>query len=139
MPVLGIAGLVAGAHYATGSAGQFRHGMLIVVALTAAAVIGPVAVDQQGPAAKLLAWRPLVALGAISYGVYLWHWPVFLALNGERTGWTGLSLFAVRCLATLALAAASWWLIEQPIRRWRPVRRAVVVVGRRHRQPPRLR
>ena len=31
--------------------------MLIVVALTAAAVIGPVAVDQQGPAAKLLAWR----------------------------------------------------------------------------------
>jgi peptidoglycan/LPS O-acetylase OafA/YrhL len=122
VPVLGIAGLLAGAHYATGSAGQFRHGMLIVVALTAAAVIGPVAVDQQGPAAKLLAWRPLVALGAISYGVYLWHWPVFLALNGERTGWTGLSLFAVRCLATLALAAASWWLVEQPIRRWRPVR-----------------
>jgi peptidoglycan/LPS O-acetylase OafA/YrhL len=122
VPVLGVAGLAVGTHYATGNAAQFRHGMLILVALAAAAVIGPVAVDQQGPVAALLAWRPLVALGAISYGVYLWHWPVFLALNGERTGWTGLSLFAVRCLVTLALAAASWWLVEQPIRRWRPVR-----------------
>jgi lysophospholipase L1-like esterase len=61
-----------------------------------------------------------VWLGAISYGVYLWHWPIFLALNGERTGWSGWPLFAVRCAATVALAAASWWLLEQPIRRWRP-------------------
>jgi hypothetical protein len=44
-----------------------------------------------------------------------------LALNGERTGWSGWSLFAVRCAATIAMAAASWWLVEQPIRRWRPV------------------
>ena len=60
-------------------------------------------------------------LGAISYGVYLWHWPIFLALNGERTGWSGWRLFALRCAATVAVAAASWWLLEQPIRRWRPV------------------
>ncbi len=60
-------------------------------------------------------------LGAISYGVYLWHWPIFLALNGERTGLSGWPLFALRCAATVALAAASWWLLEQPIRRWRPV------------------
>ncbi len=56
----------------------------------------------------------------ISYGVYLWHWPIFLALNGEHTGLTGLPLFAVRALATVAIATASWWFIEQPIRRWRP-------------------
>jgi hypothetical protein len=80
-----------------------------------------VALDQGSPVAKALAWRPLVWLGAISYGVYLWHWPIFLALNGERTGWTGWRLFAVRCAATVAVAAASWWLLEQPIRRWRPV------------------
>ena len=72
--------------------------------------------------ARILAWRPLVWLGTISYGVYLWHWPIFLALNGERTGWSGFRLFVVRCAATVAVATVSWWLIEQPIRRWRAVR-----------------
>ena len=89
--------------------------------MAAVLVVAPVALEQGGPVARVLAWRPLVWLGAISYGVYLWHWPIFLALNGERTGWSGWSLFALRCAVTIAVAAASWWLLEQPIRRWRPV------------------
>ncbi|HEY7051030.1 MAG TPA: acyltransferase, partial [Mycobacterium sp.] len=121
-PVLGLGALVVGTHYATGDVADFRHGMLILVAVAAVAVIASVALDQRGAVARVLAWRPLVWLGAISYGVYLWHWPVFLVLNGARTGWSGLALFAVRCVVTVVLAAASWWLIEQPIRRWRPVR-----------------
>ncbi len=121
LPVIGLAALAAAAHYATGAAREFRSGLLIVVALAAVLVVASVALEQDGPVARLLAWRPLVWLGAISYGVYLWHWPVFLALNGERTGWSGWSLFALRCAATVAIAAASWWLLEQPIRRWRPV------------------
>ncbi len=101
---------------------DFRHGLLIVVALAAVLVVAPVALEQRGIVARVLAWRPLVWLGSISYGVYLWHWPIFLALNGERTGWSGVALFAARCAATVVLAGASWWLIEQPIRRWRPSR-----------------
>ncbi|HEX2401764.1 MAG TPA: acyltransferase family protein [Mycobacterium sp.] len=121
LSVVGVAGLAVLAHYATGSARDFRAGLLIAVAVAAVLVIAPVALDQGSPVARALAWRPLVWLGAISYGVYLWHWPIFLALNGERTGWSGWSLFAVRCAATVVVAAASWWLLEQPIRRWRPV------------------
>jgi peptidoglycan/LPS O-acetylase OafA/YrhL len=121
LPVFGLAVLAAAAHYATGETRDFRSGLLIIVALAAVLVVAPVALEQGGPVARVLAWRPLVWLGAISYGVYLWHWPIFLALNGERTGWSGWSLFAVRCAATVAVAAASWWLLEQPIRRWRPV------------------
>ena len=121
LSVLGVAMLAVLAHYATGSAREFRGGLLIVVALAAVLVVAPVALDQGGPVARVLALRPLVWLGAISYGVYLWHWPIFLALNGERTGWSGWPLFAIRCAATVAVAAASWWMLEQPIRRWRPV------------------
>lgn len=121
LSVLGLAGLAALAHFATGSAREFRIGLLIVVAIAAVLVVAPVALDATSPVARVLAWRPLVWLGAISYGVYLWHWPIFLALNGERTGWSGWPLFAVRCAATIAVATASWWLLEQPIRRWRPV------------------
>jgi len=121
LPALGLVMLVLAAHSATGSAEEFRHGLLIVVAVAAVLVIAPVALDQEGPVARLLSAAPLVGLGAISYGVYLWHWPIFLLVNGERTGVTGWQLFALRCAATLAVAAVSWWLIEQPIREWRPV------------------
>lgn len=121
LPFIGLAVLAAAAHYATGDVQDFRSGLLIVVAIAAVLVVAPVALDQGGPVARVLAWRPLVWLGAISYGVYLWHWPIFLALNGERTGWSGWPLFAIRCAATVTVAAASWWLLEQPIRRWRPV------------------
>jgi len=121
LPFIGLAVLAAAAHHATGDVQDFRSGLLIVVAIAAVLVVAPVALEQDGPVARVLAWRPLVWLGAISYGVYLWHWPIFLALNGERTGWSGWPLFAIRCAATVAVAAASWWLLEQPIRRWRPV------------------
>jgi peptidoglycan/LPS O-acetylase OafA/YrhL len=121
LPIFGAAGLALAVHYATGTAGEFRRGLLSAVAVAAVLVVAPVALDQRGPIAILLSWRPLVWLGVISYGVYLWHWPIFLVLNGQRTGWSGLSLFGLRCVATLAAAISSWWLIERPIRRWRPV------------------
>ncbi len=113
LPLVGLGGLAAATHYATGSSGEFRHGLLIGVAIAAAFVVAPVALEQRGAVARVLAAPPLVWLGTISYGVYLWHWPIFLVLNGERTGWTGLPLFAARCGATVALAALSWWLLEQ--------------------------
>ena len=121
LPVVGLGMLAAAAHYATGSVQEFRGGLLIVVAVAAVLVVAPVALQQRGLVARVLAFPPLVWLGVISYGVYLWHWPIFLVLNGERTGQTGMSLFAIRAVATVAVAAASWWLIEQRIRRWQPV------------------
>lgn len=120
LPAVGLVVLFTAARMATGSAEEFRSGLLTVVALAAVLVIAPVALAQDGPVARLLSAGPLVGLGAISYGVYLWHWPIFQVINGERTGTTGWELFALRCAATLAVAAVSWWLIEQPIREWRP-------------------
>ncbi|WP_082754099.1 acyltransferase family protein [Mycobacterium sp. NAZ190054] len=120
LPAVGLVVLFSAARMATGSAAEFRSGLLIVVALAAVLVIAPVALAQDGPVARLLSAGPLVGLGAISYGVYLWHWPIFLVINGERTGTSGWELFALRCAATVAVAAVSWWLIEQPIREWRP-------------------
>ena len=119
LPFVGLAVLGAAAHSRPAASAISRRGLLIVVALAAVLVVASVALEQDGPVARVLAWR-LVWLGAISYGVYLWHWPIFLALNGERTGWSGWPLFALRCAATVTLAGASWWLMEQPIRRWRP-------------------
>ncbi|WP_207549141.1 acyltransferase family protein [Mycolicibacterium peregrinum] len=120
LPVIGIAVLALAAHLATGSADEFHHGLLIAVAVGAVLVVAPVALDQDGYVARALAWFPLVTLGVISYGVYLWHWPIFLILNGERTGLSGWSLLALRCAVTIAVSWVSWWAIEQPVRHWRP-------------------
>ncbi len=129
LPMIGLAALGAGAHYATGSAAQFHQGLLIAVAAAAVAVVAPVALDQRGAVARVLALPPLVWVGTISYGVYLWHWPIFLAINGARTGASGLPLFVVRCIATIGVATTSWWVIEHPVRRWRPVRVPMLRLG----------
>ena len=121
VPIVGLAMLGVAAHVATGSAQEFRRGLLIVVAAAAVLVVASVALEQDGPVARLLSLPPLVGLGAISYGIYLWHWPIFLVLNGERTGASGWELFALRCSVTVAVAAVTWLLIEQPVREWRPV------------------
>ncbi|MEB3069137.1 acyltransferase family protein [[Mycobacterium] vasticus] len=129
LAIAGLAVLGVAAHRSTGSAAEFGGGLLTVVAVAAITVIAPVALHQSGLPARALAWRPLVWLGTISYGVYLWHWPVFLVLNGERTGWSGWALFGARCAATLVLAAVSWWVIEEPIRHWRPAQVSMLPLG----------
>jgi len=55
-------------------------------------------------------------LGAVSYGVYLLHWPLFLALTPERTSVDGPALHALRWGITLVGAAASYRWFERPIR-----------------------
>jgi peptidoglycan/LPS O-acetylase OafA/YrhL len=67
--------------------------------------------------ARALAIRPLTWLGTISYGVYLWHWPVNVFLSSERTHLHGLGLHALRFAVTFAIAIASYRFLEQPIRK----------------------
>lgn len=82
-------------------------------------------------ARRLLEWAPVVALGRISYSLYLWHWPILVfarywLIRELRTSETCLAL-----LLSLACAVVSWRFVETPFRRWSPlpdrrsVRRAV--------------
>lgn len=66
--------------------------------------------------AEFLSWKPIVWIGELSYGIYLWHWPIFVFLNEERTGWNELVLLVVRLTLTVGLATISYYFIEQPIR-----------------------
>ena len=53
---------------------------------------------------------------ASSYGIYLYHWPIFLWLTRERTGLDPWPLFGLRLAVTLLVATASYHLLEMPIR-----------------------
>lgn len=99
------------------------EGGLFVFALLTAAVIAA-AVQPHGIVRSALSFRPLRALGLISYGVYLYHWLVYLWLTPERTGLSEWGVFPLRLAVTLALATASYHYLEMPVRRRR------LVVGR---------
>jgi peptidoglycan/LPS O-acetylase OafA/YrhL len=117
-------------------AGLYRGGYLAVALLTAlvvAVVVHPAARLSSG----VLALRPLRWIGQRSYGIYLWHWPVYLLTRpGLDVPLTGIPLLVVRVTITVGLAAASFRYVEEPIRsgalgqRLRAVRRS----SRLHRQ-----
>lgn len=81
---------------------------LSVILVVASVIVGPVR--------TLLSWSPLGALGRISYGVYLVHWPVFVFLPSERLGIGGAWRIVVCVVVTLVIAAISHRWFERPIR-----------------------
>lgn len=92
----------------------FEGGFIGVAVLSASLIVS--ALDRRTFAARLLELPPLEFLGRISYGTYLYHWPIFLTLTERSTGLSTWPLFAIRSAATLALAALSFHLLEQPVR-----------------------
>jgi peptidoglycan/LPS O-acetylase OafA/YrhL len=102
--------------HAHGTDGWLFRGGLLVDALGVAAVLGLVTLRPSSAVGRVLAIAPLVWLGRISYGVYLWHWPLYALLSAGRTGLTGLALLMVRIAVTIGVAIVSYVVIEQPIR-----------------------
>jgi peptidoglycan/LPS O-acetylase OafA/YrhL len=101
--------------YSTGSpSARFFYGGDLAFAVLVAIVIAA-AVQPTGALRRFLGLRPLRYIGRISYGLYLWHWPVIVFVNGNRSGYVGNRLNALRIVITVALTLASYYLIEQPV------------------------
>jgi peptidoglycan/LPS O-acetylase OafA/YrhL len=98
------------------SAFPYLGGFLLADILVALVILGVVQAPRE-LLARALSWRPLTYIGQVSYGLYLWHWPVILVVNEARTGLTGWPLFLVRSVISFGFAVASAKLVEIPIRR----------------------
>jgi peptidoglycan/LPS O-acetylase OafA/YrhL len=117
-------------------AGLYRGGYLaiaLVTALVVAVVVHPAVRLSNG----VLALRPMRWIGQRSYGIYLWHWPVYLLTRPDLdVPLRGIPLLVLRLSITVGLAAASFRYVEEPIRsgalgqRLRALRRS----SRLHRQ-----
>jgi len=111
---IGLACLVVIAVVGAEDARWLHEGGFLVVALAAGAVVvGCASASSMRAAASV---RPLVVVGRLSYGLYLWHWPVLVVLDTQRTGLDGVALTLLRLVVSLTVAAASYHLVEQPIR-----------------------
>jgi peptidoglycan/LPS O-acetylase OafA/YrhL len=132
--LLPCAALVAGAYilwrWSATKAGDvlLYRGGFFLHALAVAVVIAAVVQPRRGLLKAALSWSPLRWIGMISYGLYLWHWPIYLWLNTDRTGLSGNALLATRLLVTFAVATVSYYLVEWPIRHRRLPARVTVAV-----------
>jgi peptidoglycan/LPS O-acetylase OafA/YrhL len=64
---------------------------------------------------RLLELKPLVYLGTISYGVYVYHYFVPVVSEGLSPSHNGMNLFLYVTLVTIAVATVSWFLFEKPL------------------------
>ncbi len=114
----------------------YSGGFFLIGLCTASVILAAVGAPRS-VVPRFLSLTPVRYVGRISYGIYIWHWPLFLWINHQRTGLDGYPLFALRVLVTLIVAALSFHLVERPIRMgtflrqwraWVAVPVAVVVV-----------
>lgn len=152
LPILGlgaIGGLVAlAALMPSDDPLAYQGGLVVVSVLSAVAIAG--GITPGSLLGRLLDVQPLKWIGERSYGLYLWHWPVFVLLLAAYPSWprfgaSGWALGGIALAITVVAAALSHRFIEQPIRQrgfravvrgwghavrvpgWRPV--AIVAAG----------
>lgn len=96
-----------------------KHAGYGVVALL---LVTPSVLGARTVVSRVLSSRPLVYLGTISYGLFLWHLPIMFrvreVLGLELFAWGFWPTVLVTFAASCVVAAASWHLLEAPVQRW---------------------
>jgi peptidoglycan/LPS O-acetylase OafA/YrhL len=116
---------------------MYRGGFLVMAlfsALLIAATVHPA--SRLSPA--IFGTKPFLWIGVRSYGIYLWHWPIYMVTRPHAdVPLTGIPLLGLRVALTFLFAALSFKFVEEPIRhgalgrRWAALKRAT---GERRRQ-----
>jgi peptidoglycan/LPS O-acetylase OafA/YrhL len=117
LDVAGFAGL-AGIGVMVWRVGEYSpflyRGGLVVLSVATVAVVAAVACPGTLIGAAL-GWAPLRWIGARSYGIYLWHYPVIVLTTPANAG-ENLPRAAAQIAASVVIAALSWRFIEEPVR-----------------------
>ncbi|CAA7602805.1 SGNH hydrolase-type esterase domain protein [Acididesulfobacillus acetoxydans] len=93
----------------------YRGGLVLFSA--AALVLVGVLAHPAGRLGKIFGGQPWRWLGERSYGIYLWHYPVIVLTSpAVNTGGVNVGRALGQVAASVALAALSWRLVEEPIR-----------------------
>jgi peptidoglycan/LPS O-acetylase OafA/YrhL len=93
----------------------YRGGLPVYSGLSVLVILA--AIIPYGPVAALLATRGLRRVGLLSYGLYVYHWPIFLWIGALHLGLGQWGTFGVEVAISWLVAVASYHLLETPIRR----------------------
>jgi peptidoglycan/LPS O-acetylase OafA/YrhL len=105
----------------SGATGNFLYkgGYTLIEIATAVVILA--LVEQRWSGTRICEWRPLQTVGRVSYGLYLWHLPVLVAVQRYGKHWRLPIRITIALSLIAAFTAASWYLVEVPmLRRKRP-------------------
>jgi peptidoglycan/LPS O-acetylase OafA/YrhL len=92
---------------------QMYYWIFFAVELATAVLILHLLVNRGGPLHWLLSLRWIVWIGSISYGLYLWHYPIFRWMQDAK--YTSTDVIIYGSLVTFVLAVSSFYLMERPL------------------------
>lgn len=90
---------------------------LPLISLSTVVLVGFLVTHPTAVLTRALSIRPLAFAGRISYGMYLWHFPVLLAVAGVLEGRPVEVVFVAALALTVAVASLSFFLVELPLQR----------------------
>jgi peptidoglycan/LPS O-acetylase OafA/YrhL len=113
---VGVAGLVGVLVIMVGDAhwlpeSMLTSGAIILVAVSTSVLIGHL-VSSTSVIGRAFSLKPFTQIGRISYGLYIWHYPIFLLVE-RHTSLTGLAAALVEVPLAFGAALASWFLVER--------------------------
>ena len=114
IPVIALLLIALVALTADGNSTSTAFWSIAAVGVLTCVVVFYFVTNQNGLLQHFFEWRPLVFLGRISYGVYLWHYIIFkFMIDYLHLSW--LTTFLLGGLLALAISLLSYYIIEQPI------------------------
>jgi len=96
--------------------GFYYRGGLTLIAIAGSLVV-LATVSGEWMLARALSWRPLRAVGRVSYGLYLWHLPIFFEVHRHAGSWPTALQVLLALGITAGATVASWRLVETPFLR----------------------
>ena len=125
LEVAGLVGLAVLVVVVTSPPTWMYQGGFFLVAFAASCVIAASVQGESRVLRPMLSLAPLRWLGLISYGVYLYHFPILRWVNPQSTGLSVVPLSLLRFTITVLVAWLSYRCIELPVRQGRLVPRRV--------------
>jgi peptidoglycan/LPS O-acetylase OafA/YrhL len=111
--VVALSGLGIIAATATLTAGYVYQWLLPMVTLLALALVLVIVHPAAHGILSVMSWRPLVVIGTRSYGLYLWHWPIFVLLGATHGS---VARFVVAAALAAVATELSYRYVETPVR-----------------------
>jgi len=94
---------------------NYPSAVALLPVLTTAALLAFGDVRRNVGPSRMLALTPLQWIGGRSYAIYLWHWPL-LVIGEARWGPLSVGARVALALTSVALAAVSYVIVENPVR-----------------------